>query len=546
MELANDPGGTRNLDVTTSSMDMVELNNLVVSMRSTVKKCKVHIIRKLVQQMQKLKGKKGNETQQTANKRKIERLARELEMLKQLHADRIAKYSLANITPFSELGKQSDPESRVLLRMACHKVMSQKVETWREKHKDWKSLAAFLLYKNTGRRFKKKNTSQKRAKERVIKTDATDEESKHGSGSPKNTDQQVNDNDDTETVDDGFEQKGWQGLEEIKKGGLEEVQSDTQSDTKVSSIIGVKEKNLCHSEERDTDSESSCGRNGSDSSEEEARSKTNKWIGKPFHTDSSHVKTSSDSSIDDSLTISLGERCKHKEMLDVKNVLSDREAVVKRFSLDDFGEDGDQLEFLFRQPSAVEIVSRNDQSGSENQNDGANIKKRDAFFCDSGSDQASEDGAGDEPLEDQSDLEDEEDIYGGRHIPQESTFIRTLAGGFKSQSHKYGQTYFRGQNHERGQSRRHASSGNINKQENKGIINRGRGGLKGIGRGVKKDSEPFKQSRGSFKQDREAFKQDRGFKQDREAFKQDRGFRQEKAAFKRDRSGPPAREERIQ
>ena len=81
------------------------------------------------------------------------------------------------------------------------------------------------------------------------------------------------------------------------------------------------------------------------------------------------------------------------------------------------------------------------------------------------------------------------------------------------------------------------SSGNINKQENKGIINRGRGGLKGIGRGVKKDREPFKQSRGSFKQDREAFKQDRGFKQDREEFKQDRGFKQEKAAFKRDRSG---------
>jgi len=36
----------------------------------------------------------------------MERLRLEVFVFQQLHADRIAKYSLANITPFSELGKQ--------------------------------------------------------------------------------------------------------------------------------------------------------------------------------------------------------------------------------------------------------------------------------------------------------------------------------------------------------------------------------------------------------------------------------------------------------
>ena len=34
--------------------------------------------------------------------------------------------------------------------------MQQKVQKWRSQHEDWKALAAFILSKNTGRRFKKK------------------------------------------------------------------------------------------------------------------------------------------------------------------------------------------------------------------------------------------------------------------------------------------------------------------------------------------------------------------------------------------------------
>ena len=48
-------------------------------------------------------------------------------------------------------------QKRALGRIATHPVMQQKVEKWRNCHDDWKSLAAFMLSKNTGRRFKKKS-----------------------------------------------------------------------------------------------------------------------------------------------------------------------------------------------------------------------------------------------------------------------------------------------------------------------------------------------------------------------------------------------------
>ena len=49
----------------------------------------------------------------------------------------------------------------MLTRMATHPLMVAKVKSWRDSHSDWEALAAFLLSKNTGRRFKQKgNFSQ--------------------------------------------------------------------------------------------------------------------------------------------------------------------------------------------------------------------------------------------------------------------------------------------------------------------------------------------------------------------------------------------------
>jgi len=51
---------------------------------------------------------------------------------------------------------QGNSEEKVLTRIACSKLMQQKIARWRREHEDWEALAAFALSKNTGRRFKNK------------------------------------------------------------------------------------------------------------------------------------------------------------------------------------------------------------------------------------------------------------------------------------------------------------------------------------------------------------------------------------------------------
>ena len=47
----------------------------------------------------------------------------------------------------------------MIARLASHKLLQPKVDRFRKEHDDWQSLAAFILSKNTGRRFKKKKAT---------------------------------------------------------------------------------------------------------------------------------------------------------------------------------------------------------------------------------------------------------------------------------------------------------------------------------------------------------------------------------------------------
>ena len=50
---------------------------------------------------------------------------------------------------------QGDIELKAITRLATHPIIEEKVSKWRKEHEDWKALAAFLMSKNTGRRYKK-------------------------------------------------------------------------------------------------------------------------------------------------------------------------------------------------------------------------------------------------------------------------------------------------------------------------------------------------------------------------------------------------------
>ena len=96
---------------------------------------------------------------------------------------------------------------------------------------------------------------------------------------------------------------------------------------------------------------------------------------------SDEVYSESDSDV--SSTIPLHEKEKNLEQQNQTDISSDHEAVVKKISLSDLNDDAEELDFLFRRPSPAENISKEVNCGRENTS--LEIKKKDPFFCDSGS-----------------------------------------------------------------------------------------------------------------------------------------------------------------
>lgn len=63
---------------------------------------------------------------------------------------------------------------RALARLADHQLMKKAVDDFRQKHGDWQDLTAFLLIKQTGRKFKTKKQKQKKLTRRVENINASE------------------------------------------------------------------------------------------------------------------------------------------------------------------------------------------------------------------------------------------------------------------------------------------------------------------------------------------------------------------------------------
>ncbi|XP_060066667.1 serum response factor-binding protein 1-like [Ylistrum balloti] len=141
-----------------ASIDMVALNNKVVCMRSTAKKAKIYTIRKLKNRLKQLKDRKGSPEEIAKDRRRLNRFKEELHVIRHLKKDLISKYALGCTDTVHDLCKKQNDvaiEIRALTRLAEHKLMQLSIKKFREEHEDWKSLAAFLLTKQSGRRIKK-------------------------------------------------------------------------------------------------------------------------------------------------------------------------------------------------------------------------------------------------------------------------------------------------------------------------------------------------------------------------------------------------------
>ncbi|XP_061172149.1 serum response factor-binding protein 1-like [Saccostrea echinata] len=154
----------RNLDVaSTASLDLVALNNKVISMRGQIKKVKVQVIHKLTRQITALQNKeRGPEKLLEKNKRKAERLVEEVQVLKDLKPDGIAKYAIGHTISFTDVCREpkASLETKALARLTDHKILQDSVKEFRRDHEDWMSLAAFLMSRNSGRRIKKQKPNR--------------------------------------------------------------------------------------------------------------------------------------------------------------------------------------------------------------------------------------------------------------------------------------------------------------------------------------------------------------------------------------------------
>ncbi|GFO37970.1 serum response factor-binding protein 1 [Plakobranchus ocellatus] len=145
----------------TASIDLMSLNNKVINMRQVVKRTKVQVINKLCKNIAALKKKKGTEEQKAQNLRKAERLIDEIDSIKHLKEDKVTKYSLANTLSFKDMYKTNlSAGSRAMARLSDHPLMQKVVQEFRMQHSDWKDLTAYLLIKQTGRRFKTKKQKE--------------------------------------------------------------------------------------------------------------------------------------------------------------------------------------------------------------------------------------------------------------------------------------------------------------------------------------------------------------------------------------------------
>ncbi|KAK6178786.1 hypothetical protein SNE40_011294 [Patella caerulea] len=167
----------RSLDVAEQASATVrELNNVILKLKPLVKVAKARTIQKLVRQIQKLKKVKGSVENVEKARSKAERLLDEIFTIKSLAQDQIAQYALGNTVSFFHISSQVDTpvEIKAMTRVSENPKIQQYVKSFRAEHEDWEKLGDFMLFKQSGRRYKKgvnpNRVERIKASEALVKT----------------------------------------------------------------------------------------------------------------------------------------------------------------------------------------------------------------------------------------------------------------------------------------------------------------------------------------------------------------------------------------
>nr|CDS29965.1 vasodilator stimulated phosphoprotein:sprouty [Hymenolepis microstoma] len=158
------------------SIDVVDLNNIILRMRPLVKKAKVFVLRELALYIKRQKSKqlKSPEDQSTRLGRKIVNRLAEVRLLKKMNVNKLCKLVLANVNSHDMLGKCGETltkQERIVIRVSVCPEIAKFVTDFRDKHNDWPTLVHYLLYKNTSGKWKTTEQKRKATKRKKKKGD---------------------------------------------------------------------------------------------------------------------------------------------------------------------------------------------------------------------------------------------------------------------------------------------------------------------------------------------------------------------------------------
>ncbi|VDM32037.1 unnamed protein product [Hydatigera taeniaeformis] len=147
------------------SADVIQLNNIVLSLRRLIKKGRVSVLRELASciKRQKLKQSRAPEEKGKRLGRKIVNKLAEIRLLRKISDIKLCKLVLSNMNPHYLLetgGENLTMQDRVVIRLAARPEISEFIRNFRTQHTDWPILVRYLLYKNTSGKWK--TSDQKR------------------------------------------------------------------------------------------------------------------------------------------------------------------------------------------------------------------------------------------------------------------------------------------------------------------------------------------------------------------------------------------------
>lgn len=140
-------------------------------LRADVRKARVCVLLKMINEVKRLKKRThGDEKKIQKSKKKAGKLVKQIQSLKKLSNDDIAKYAVTSTGSIDEVlaNLKSGPRAQVISKLANHKALKDKLQALRTGYPDYQNYVTFQKKSKTKSTTKKEETNNEKANDNVI------------------------------------------------------------------------------------------------------------------------------------------------------------------------------------------------------------------------------------------------------------------------------------------------------------------------------------------------------------------------------------------